>query len=378
MSIAKFSHVKVAGIKTVVPERFVEIDDELEFFNNDPKRLEREKKQLGYGRRYLAETETTVCDMACDAAERLIKEMAVNKDEIDLLVFVNQAPEFPAPCDACLAHGRLGLSKNCAALDINLGCSGWPYALMTAHSMMSSGGFKKGLVLAGDLPSRKADVNNRKKVQLFGDAASAALLEYEPTDDVSATFVCGTDGVGWENLVCPFGGMRHPITHEVLDYSAKDETGSVWRATHSVMKGEDVFAFTLDVAPRLIQETLAAAGWRAEDVGLFAIHQANKMIVKAISKKAKIPQEAAPFETFTRYANNSTNSVATVICDQLPGRDAGKVIVCAFGVGLSWGAAALDLSKMFNGGISLYKELKRPTTVSDTLEHYRKIFCGEI
>lgn len=378
MSVSTYSHVSVTGLKTVVPAQYVDIDDELEFFGNDAVRLAREKKQVGYGRRYIAEAATTVCDMACHAAECLISEMSVDKSEIDLLVFVNQAPEYVAPCDACLAQGRLGLSKSCAAVDLNLGCSGWPYALMTAHALMSSGGFRKGLVLAGDVPSRKADKQNRKKVQLFGDAASATLLEYDAAKDINATFVCGTDGNGWESLVCPFGGMRNPITHEVLDYSAVDASGSVWHAMHSVMKGEDVFAFTLEVAPKLIRETVDAAGWQVEDVGLFAIHQANKMIVKSIAKKAKLPPENAPWETFSKYANNSTNSVVTVICDQLNGRKADKVIACAFGVGLSWGAAALDLSGMYNGGISFYEEQKKVVGVGETLEHYRKIFCGEI
>ena len=315
--------------------------------------------------------------MACAATEALFAEMGIDRSEIDLLVFVNQSPDYPAPCDACLAHGRLGLSRNCAAMDINLGCSGWPYAMMTAHALMASGGFRKGLVLAGDVPTRKADVNNRKKVQLFGDAASATLLEYDVTDDFPSVFVCGTDGAGWDALICPFGGMKNPITHEVLDYSAKDSSGNVWRAMHSVMKGEDVFAFTLEVAPRLIGETVDAAGWRIEDVGLFAIHQANRMIVKAIAKKAKLPPDLAPFDTFTKYANNSTNSVVTVICDQLNGRKTDKVLACAFGVGLSWGAAALDLSGTYNGGISLYKETKKPQNIKDALEHYRRIFCGE-
>ena len=377
MSVSRYNHVRVAGIKTVVPEHYIDIDDELQFFGNDPKRLAKEKKFIGYGRRHVADSATTVCDMACSAAKMLFTEMAIDSEDIDLLIFVNQAPEYPAPCDACLAHGRLGLSKSCAAFDINLGCSGWPYAIMTAHALMSTGGYRKGLVLAGDVPTRKADVENRKKVQLFGDAASATILEYVPNQDIPSTFVCGTDGTGWEALICPFGGMRNPVTHEVLDYSAKDASGSVWKATQSVMKGEDVFAFTLEVASKLINDTVAAAGWRNEDIGLFAIHQANKMIVNTVARKAKLPMGAAPADTFSKYANNSTNSVVTVICDKLSSCEAKKTVACAFGVGLSWAGAALDLSSTYNGGVSLYKEDKIPLSIHETLEHYRKIFCGE-
>ena len=112
MSTSRFNHVRVAGVKTSIPEHFIDVDDELQYFGNNPKRLERQKKMIGYGRRYLADEYTTVTDLAVDAAEKLLKEMNVSHETIEAVLFVNQSPDYVAPADACIAHGRLGLKTS--------------------------------------------------------------------------------------------------------------------------------------------------------------------------------------------------------------------------------------------------------------------------
>lgn len=354
MAVCSFSHVKICGVKTVVPEHFIDIDDEIQYYDNNPKKLARQKKMNGYGRRYIADEKTTVVDLACFAAEKLMAEMGIAKNDIDLLIFVNQKPDYPEPCDACVAHGRLGIDRSCTSIDINLGCSGYVHALMTAFSLMSVGAYKRGLILAGDVPAKVTDQTNRKAAPVFGDAASATILEY---DDQArkAHFVTGTDGSGWDRIARPFGGMALPIEEDVLNKTVENAMGDKCLLTDSHMKGEDVFRFTMDVVPQMLQDIVASAGWSFDEVDFFALHQANKQIVEMIADKVGIPPEKAPVTTFTNYANNSTNSVVTVVCDQLKDRKCNKVVLGTFGIGLSWGAAAVDLSKMHNGGINLYK-----------------------
>jgi len=374
MAVAKYSHVQLVGIKTVVPEHYIDIDEELQYFGNNPKRLLRQKKMIGYGRRYVAEPQTTVCDMAGFAAVELLKETRVDRSKIGLLIVVNQKPDYKEPSDACVLHGVLGLSKECTTLSINLGCSGWPHALMVAHSLMESGTYEYGLVLAGDIPGRDCDQSNRKTAQVFGDAASATLLSYTK-DVVPSCFITGSDGSGWNMLITPFGGKRHPITKMVLDYESEpDSTGNRWNGLDPLMLGTEVFGFTMDVVPRLIQDVVHEAGWKAEDVDLFAVHQANKQILEMIAVKAQVPVERMPTETFSKYANNSTTSVVTVLCDQLNQSNSRKVIVCAFGIGLSWAAAALDLSKVYNGGISTYVEKKPFESDEEALKKWSEVF----
>lgn len=374
MTISSFNHVCISGIKTVVPEHFIDIDDELQYFDNNPKKVARAKKMIGYGRRYIADELTTVTDLAVDAAEKLLTEMNIGKDEIDLLIFVNQKPDYPEPCDACIAHGRLGLKKNCTALDINLGCSGYIHALMTAHALVSSGAFKTCLLLAGDMCARGTEQTNRKAAPVFGDAASATVLRHT-TGDKKAFFVTGTDGSGWNKIIHPLGGMRLPLDKDTVDLRIEDVAGNMILLSQGGMKGEDVFNFTMDVAPALLNDTMKAAGWTANDVDLFAIHQANKQIVGNIISKAEIPAEKAPVEPFSKYANNSTNSVVTVLCDQK--QPLKNVVLCAFGIGLSWGGAALDLSGMYNGGISTYVPPENRPTREQQIQHWINYFKGK-
>ena len=375
MSKSNFNHVKILGVKTTLPEHFIDVDDELKYFGGNQKKLDRQKKMIGYGRRYLADAQTTVTDMAVDAAEKLLNELSVKPDEIESLIFVNQSPDYVAPADACIAHGRLGFSQGVPCFSINLGCSGYVYALWNAHALIESGAVNNCLVLAGDLPTHTITQDNRKSAPVFGDAASATFLARTEENRRSA-FVLGTDGKGWDKLIMPFGGMRLPYDKDTFKYSATDALGNVWTPNQSMMKGEDVFAFTMEVAPTLITDTMSAAGWSTNDVALFAIHQANKQILEMIVSKAGIPLEKTPIDVFSKYANNSTNSVVTVLCDHA-GKPIDKTILATFGIGLSWAGAALDLSGMYNGGITTYRPPANRPTREEQIEHWLKYYKGE-
>ncbi len=377
MSVSNFKHVKILGMQTSIPEHFIDIDDELQYFDNNPKKLARQKKMIGYGRRFIADERTTVTDLACDAARKLMDEMPIKSEDVGMLIFVNQKPDFPEPCDANLAHGRLDLLHSTPALDINLGCSGYIYALLTAHAMIESGAVKSILLLAGDMCGRANDPTNRKSAPVFGDAASATYLEYSEAE-CQSFFVMGADGKGWNKIVHPFGGMRLPHDEHTIAMRFEDVTGATVNVNQGVMKGEDVFAFTMDVVPKLICDTIAAAGWVNDDVDLFAIHQANKQILEMIIAKTGIPSEKTPTDVFSKYANNSTNSVVTVVCDQPKNRKIDKTLMVAFGIGLSWGGAALDLSSMYNGGISTYKSPTDAPTREEQIEYWRKYFRGSV
>lgn len=376
MSDSSFEHVRICGVKSVLPERYIDIDDELEFFDGSAKKLARAKKMMGYGRRYLADEDTTVTDLAVDAAQRLMAEMAVAPEDVDCLVFVNQKPDYPEPCDACLAHGVLGLKRSCLALNINMGCSGYVHGLMVAHAFISSGAVKRCLLLAGDMCGRLTDRANRKGAPVFGDAASATLLEYT-SESRKACFVMGSDGTGWDKIIRPIGGTRSRFTAENITYTATDAHGNIWRVGDGIMQGEEVFKFTMDVAPQLLRDTVALSGWKEEDIDLYLIHQANKQIVENIIDRAGIPAAKAPTDTFSKYANNSTTSVVSVLCDQPQDADLKKIIFCTFGIGLSWGGAAVDISGLYNGGFSTYIPPANRPDQSTLLKHWARLFTGE-
>lgn len=372
---SKFKNVEIKGFVTVMPENVINIDDEIQYFDNNEKKLARAKKMIGFGTRYVVSENTTVVDMAEEAANILINELNIEKNTIDTLILVTQSPDYLYPASSCILHGRLGLSEECAAFDVGLGCSGYVYGLWLAHSLISSGASKKVLLLAGDDPSTHASKDNRISNPIFGDAASATLIEYTKEDN-NAYFVMGSRGSGWDRIIAPATGRRFPVRKDIIDVEIKDTSGNIWHPYDEILKGMDVFNFTMEVAPKNIEDVLNFADKTFDDIDFVSIHQANKQIVETIIEKADIPSEKATSEVFSKYGNNSTNSVLTVVCDQLKYKNVKEVLLSAFGVGLSWGSAIINIEEAKNLGIKFMKNKQMPSR-EQMKEYWIKHFKGE-
>jgi len=372
---SKFNNVEVKGFVSVFPENKINIDDEIKYFDNNEKKLARAKKMIGFGTRYVVDKNTTVVDMAEEAGNILINELKIDKNSIDTLILVTQSPDYLYPASSCILHGRLGLNESCATFDVGLGCSGYIYGLWLAHSLISSGASKKVLLLAGDDPSTHASKDNRISNPLFGDAASATLLEYTENNN-TAYFSMGTRGTGWDRIIAPATGRRLPTREDIVNIEIKDNAGNVWHLYDEILKGIDVFNFTMEVAPKNINEVLEFSNKTFGDVDFVAIHQANKQIVETIITKTQIPADKTTSEVFSKYGNNSTNSVVTVLCDTLKDKKIHEVLLCAFGVGLSWGSAIVNLENANNLGIKFMKNKSVPTREEMT-QSWIKLFKGE-
>ena len=90
--------------------------------------------------------------------------------------------------------------------------------------------------------------------QLFGYAGTATALEY---DEEAAPIMIdlGTDGTGYDAIIRPGGGARHPITPQSLEL-VMCEDGRMRHACQTRMKGMDVFAFGITTAPKSIRKIL--------------------------------------------------------------------------------------------------------------------------
>ena len=372
---SKFNNVAIKGFVSVFPENKINIDDEIQYFDNSEKKLNRAKKMIGFGTRYVVAPNTTVVDLAEHAANILIGELDIDKTSIDALILVTQSPDYLYPASSCILHGRLGLDENCATFDVGLGCSGYVYGLWLAHSLIASGGAKKVLLLAGDDPSTHAAKDNRISNPLFGDAASATLLEYT-TDERTAYFSMGTRGSGWDRIIAPATGRRLPLREDIINIEVKDTAGNPWHPYDEILKGMDVFNFTMDVVPKNIEELLNFSKKNYDSLDFVAVHQANKQIVETIRQKTGIPREKTTSEVFSKYGNNSTNSVVTVLCDSLKDKQIKDVMLSAFGVGLSWGSAIINLADTKNLGIRFMKNKPMPSR-EDMIKTWTKLFKGE-
>lgn len=377
MSQSLFKHVRVSGITAVVPEQVINIDDEIAFFNNDAKLLERNKKILGLGTRHVADDRTTNADLCEAAANDLVAMLGIDRETIDAVIVASASHDYHYPASACVLHGRLGLAENCAAFDIaGLACSAYVHALWLGHSLVSGNAAKRCLVLAGDIVSRHSDRRNRNSNMLFGDAGTATLLE-RTDEDHCAWFDTGTRGSGWDQLIAPAGGYALPVREDIASFETTDAAGNVWHLWDDIMKGMGVFKFTTDVGPRGIRDILAFSGKTINQIDYFAFHQANKQIVRTVAGYAGLPKDKYSTETFSRYANCSSAAVTMDLCRQLKEHPAKMVCLATFGVGLSWGFAVLDLEHTRIGGIRLYQTPPEKPTREQQIAHWIAHFKGE-
>ena len=378
MTNSKFKHVKISGINAIIPSKCINIDDEIEFYKNDAKLLERNKKILGLGKRYVVDNGTTTADLCEAAANNLIDEMNIDKATIDSLIVVSTSHDYAYPATSCVLHGRLGLSEKCMCFDIaGLACSGYVHGLLQAHALIESGAFRRCLLLVGDISSTHSDVRNRNVNMLFGDAGTATLLDFSEEETMSY-FHTGTRGIDWKKIIAPASGYALPVRKDIANIEVSDDSGNIWHLWEDIMRGFDVFKFTMEIAPASIEQLLLYSGKTKDDIDFFAFHQANGQIVNNIAKYSKIPKEKYSAETFRKYANTSTASVITVLADCLKGKEVKDIMLITFGVGLSWGSAILDFSKTYNGGIKKYKSSQNKPSRDELINYWIKYNNGEV
>ena len=375
MAKTTFSHARITGITAVVPEKCISIDDEIAFFNNDRALLERNKKILGLGTRHVVEEGTAVSDLLEAAANDLFLGMGVDKSTVDALIVVTSSPDYHYPATACILQNRLGLSEECTCLDIGgLACSAYVHGLWIAHSLIDSGAARRCLVLAGDLTSTHSDRRNRNSNMLFGDAGTATMVE-RVEEPRPSWFITGTRGAGWNALIAPAGGYALPIRGDIGDLEIKDDSGNVWRLYDDIMKGMSVFKFTTEVGPKGIADILEMAGKSRDEIDYFALHQANKQIVRTVANYADIPKGKFSADAFSKYGNCGSAAVTMELVNRLEGNADRLVCLATFGVGLSWGFALLDIGGVYRGGVKAFRlPSGRPTRqerIQAWIDYYR-------
>lgn len=332
MAFLEFKNVRIAGISAGVPKRKV--------CNLDIKDISADYdsaafvETTGVLERRIDEALTT-SDLCVAAAEKLLADLGWDKSEVRGVIFVSQTTDYYLPATACIVQDRLGLSRECYAEDIVLGCSGWVYGLSSLVSLMASGGIKKALLMAGDA-KRHVETND----PLFGFAGTVTALEYDK-GAAGFQFHFGTDGSGFDAIIIPDGGSRNQVTEN----SFKDEVidGKHYNRMQTRMKGMDVFSFGISTAPKSVKKLAENFGFDYLDADYFVFHQANMKMNNMIAKKLKLPAEKVP-SCMYHFGNTSSASIPLTIVTQLKGKceDKAKFICCGFGVGLSWGTVAFE------------------------------------
>lgn len=340
MLLFQFENIKISCVASAVPTTIVKVDDFASQFGEDYIK----KFQASTGIKQFRKTSEhqTASDLCYAAAENIIMSKDISREDIGALIFVAHSTDYRRPATACVLHKRLGLHKDCAAFDINLGCSAFVYGLQVICSMMNSSNIEKALLLVGETLTKMVNPQDKSVAMLFGDGGAAILLEKTNTND-EIKGCLKTDGQGYKAIIAPAGGFRN--------MNASNENfvwpdGNIRSLYNTNMQGEDVFTFTITDVPRTIKEFLLESNTTVDDYDCFAMHQANQFIHKQLSKKLKIDLAKMPL-CLDRYGNPSAPAIPMVMCDTFGESMENKTLkflMCGFGVGLSWGCCSAHIN----------------------------------
>lgn len=335
------NNVQIKAINAWLPKTVVEMLSSGEEYGEQEVR--NIIKTTGVERVRIADKGMTSSDMCFNAAEVLISQEGIDKTEIDGLVFVSQTTDWILPATSISLQDRLGLTNETVCIDIHYGCSGFIYGLFQASLWVASGACQNVLVLAGDTTSQMINPRDKSLRLVFGDCGTATLVSKGQN---SIGFDIMSDGSGADRLIVPAGGFRLPISEETSKLEW-DEDNNGRTKNDLFMDGMAIFNFANMQVSKNVDRLLEDMQWNKEEVGLFCLHQANKFMVDYVRKRLKAPVEKVPVNV-QNYGNTGPATIPLLLSDLCSGEhqyDLSKVIMSGFGVGLSWGSIATDLSE---------------------------------
>ena len=318
----QFANIKIEGIASAVPSYVMDNMDYIELFGK--RRVLKQMKMTGVRRHHMSLRYQKTSDLCMRAANDLIEHLKWKREEIKVLVFCTQSADYEIPSNAIDLSSRLGLSKDCMAFDINLGCSAFDLGIQTVAGLLQSqSDGVKAILLVGDVSSalqggevlKKEDVIN---TMMFGSGGSAIAIEKKPNSKVM--FQNYSDGTGWD---------------AILRY----------RRSKTKMQGNKVFEFAInDVADNIIN-VKKEFSVREDDIDYYCFHQAQKLILDSVVDTCGL-DESKVLSSYEEYGNTSGASIPITLChnrEKFIDRDSVHICSCGFGVGLSIGITMFDI-----------------------------------
>lgn len=301
-------------------------------------------KKIGVKSRHISTKDEAAGDLAFNAAEKLFAEYAIDRDEIDFILLCTQHPDHLGPHTSAHLQHRLGMKKSVGTMDISLGCSGYVYGLAVAKGLIETGLAKKILFLTSSVYTKYINVKDRATRPLFGDGATATLIDGGDTESLRA-FVFGSDGSRYDKLIIPVGGSRF-MPRDNPEVFSTDDNGNYRSNCEIFMDGMAITYFTLREVPPLVENVLTAANLTRADLDYCIFHQANKFMMTYLRDKAGLND--VPFHNdITDTGNLVSGSVPLAIEQVVKNYGASnlkRVMLAGFGVGLSWAGCIADLS----------------------------------
>jgi len=286
----------------------------------------------GIKERRIARPDEATSDMATEAAKKALKDAGLKPEDIDLIIVATITPDMFFPATACLVQEKIG-ARTVPAFDVSVACSGFIYGIAIAEQFIRSGTYKYALVIAAEKLSAITDWSDRSTCVLFGDGAGAAVLGAVEKGGILSVYL-GANGRQGDLIKLPAGGSRIPATKKSIDDKL-----------HFIkMNGAELFKHAVKVMADAALEATRPLGLQAKDISLVIPHQANIRILNAVAKRMGLTEDKI-YLNIERYGNMSAASSAVALVDAVKeGRikKGDKILLDAFGGGLTWGAIVIE------------------------------------
>lgn len=312
--------IKLRGLGRCVPAQSVTNDDLAKTVDTSDAWITA-RTGIRSRRRCTEETHTELC---VSAARDALHMAGITPADIGVCIVATVSADTIVPSAACMLQRDLGMPEDTPCFDLNAACTGFIYALHTMECLLNASPRKFGLVVGAEALSRVVDWTDRGTCILFGDGAAAAVVECREGWSVIGA-VLGSRGDD-RLLRLPGLGRGEP---NVLS-----------------MEGTQVFKFAVETVPACMDAVLAKAGLTAEDIDFFVFHQANARIIDLAVRKYRIPPEKY-YKNIDHYGNTAAASVPLVLSELYEQGRIGpgsRLLTVAFGGGLTWGGAVLELA----------------------------------
>ena len=316
---------RIVGTGAYVPEQIATNDDLARIVETNDEWI---RSRTGIGERRIATTETNSY-MAAQAAKQALDQAGIAPEDVDLILLATSSPDYCFPNGACEIQEQIG-AVNAAGYDISAACTGFVFALNTAHAFIQAGIYRTALVIGSDVLSKLLDWTDRGTCVLFGDGAGAVVVQAADRGVIGVKM--HSDGTKGGVFTC---GAR---TNGNFLLGKKPELG------YMTMDGQEVFKFAVKKVPEIIKELLEENRTSLEEIRYFVLHQANYRIIESVAKRLKADISKFP-ANMEHYGNTSGGSIPLLLDEMnrkgmlAPGD---KIVLSGFGAGLTWGATLVE------------------------------------
>ncbi len=324
--------VKILSVGSYVPEKVLTNFDLEKMVETSDEWI---STRTGIKERRIADKNESTSDLAYKASLKAIENAKISVDDIDLIILATVSPDAPMPATACYLQKKLK-AFNAVAFDISAACSGFIYGVTMAKAFISSGMYKRILLVGVETLSRITDWTDRNTCVLFGDGAGAMIFEASQEENNVISTYLGTDGSHTDILNIPAGGSVMPTSAQTVEQ----------RLNFVKMVGKEVFKVAVSKMALAVNKAQELAGLTDNDIDLYIPHQANLRIIEAVAKKAGVTKEKV-YINVHKYGNMSAATTIVALDEAYREGKIKKgnlVELVAFGAGLTWGSCILKIN----------------------------------